>query len=385
MRGTSPSRRSPCGGRGGGPPLGPRQASRPDTHGAALVDDPLVTSLAITVRAGVGGVGERGVDRRVRRVTQRSGAVGLVWVGKARPSPRNQSHTPRTEPRSAKRSSRSGSRPGRPRRDGGAPRRRARPTPSDGQPAPQLAAGRLVVDPPSRRARSTCSSASDIVPLSPRSSRSLKAPGWYKPSESPMSVSVTAHSSRSRYQSALLRARRLTSRPRMIPTRPRAISAARRANPLRSAVPEPERPRSSSMTTICSTPSRVPAPARRACTRRGRLAVAPELRRRLADVEIALRRRRAGPTVSGHSSGVASTGPRRRGASWPWPNQHVDHDRPLLGRERLPRSVVAGPECPVRGPAASRITSVAVLVDHRGAARVRGGAAAPRRRPGQRK
>ena len=40
--------------------------------------------------------------------------------------------------------------------------------------------------------------------------------------------------------------------PSTIPTRPRATSAVRRPNPERSAHPEPERPKSSSMTVTCS-------------------------------------------------------------------------------------------------------------------------------------
>src|SRR6516164_9646149 len=49
-----------------------------------------------------------------------------------------------------------------------------------------------------------------------------------------MSVSVRPQRSSRRYQSALLRARRDTSRPSTIPTCPSATSAVRRAKPLRS-------------------------------------------------------------------------------------------------------------------------------------------------------
>src|SRR5215470_17725851 len=68
-----------------------------------------------------------------------------------------------------------------------------------------------------------------------------------------MSVSVRPQRSSRRYQSALLRARRDTSSPSTIPTCPSATSAVRRAKPLRSTIPAPDRPRSSSITTICCT------------------------------------------------------------------------------------------------------------------------------------
>ena len=45
-------------------------------------------------------------------------------------------------------------------------------------------------------------------------SRSLKKLGWYTPAASPIRVSVIPHRSSNWYQSALLRARRETSRPR---------------------------------------------------------------------------------------------------------------------------------------------------------------------------
>src|SRR6266516_5621459 len=54
-----------------------------------------------------------------------------------------------------------------------------------------------------------------------------------------------------RYQSALLRATRETSSASTMPTWPSATSAAMRANPERSANPEPDTPRSSSMTVTC--------------------------------------------------------------------------------------------------------------------------------------
>src|SRR5215469_14153183 len=72
------------------------------------------------------------------------------------------------------------------------------------------------------------------------------------PSPSPTRVSVTPHRSNKRYQSALLRAKRETSRPSTIPARPIATSVVRCAKPERSTHPEPDRPRSSSMTITCS-------------------------------------------------------------------------------------------------------------------------------------
>src|SRR5262245_32063253 len=55
-----------------------------------------------------------------------------------------------------------------------------------------------------------------------------------------------------RCQSALLRARRDTSRPSTRPTRASATSAVSRAKPDRATEPEPDRPRSSSMTRMRS-------------------------------------------------------------------------------------------------------------------------------------
>src|SRR5918996_2382175 len=68
------------------------------------------------------------------------------------------------------------------------------------------------------------------------------------PSASAISVSVIPARSSSRYQSALERASRDTSRPNTIPTRPRAMSAVIRAKPERAVPAEPETPRSSSIT-----------------------------------------------------------------------------------------------------------------------------------------
>src|SRR6266566_2773206 len=67
------------------------------------------------------------------------------------------------------------------------------------------------------------------------------------PSLSPTRVSVMLQRSNRRYQSALLRATRETSSASTMPTWPSATSAAMRANPERSANPEPDTPRSSSM------------------------------------------------------------------------------------------------------------------------------------------
>src|SRR5215472_1896006 len=88
--------------------------------------------------------------------------------------------------------------------------------------------------------------------LRPRTNRSLNSAGWYRPSLSPIKVSVMTHRSSKRYQSALLRASRETSSPRMIPTRPRATSEAIRVNPPRLATLAPDTPRSSSITITCS-------------------------------------------------------------------------------------------------------------------------------------
>src|SRR6516165_4180970 len=63
------------------------------------------------------------------------------------------------------------------------------------------------------------------------------------PSLSPTSVSVMLQRSNRRYQSALLRATRETSRPNTMPTWARATSAVMRANPERSANPEPDTPK----------------------------------------------------------------------------------------------------------------------------------------------
>jgi len=64
-----------------------------------------------------------------------------------------------------------------------------------------------------------------MVPLSPSTRRSLKSPGWYTPSASPIRVSVIPQRSSSRYQSALLDGRRETSSPSTMPAWPRATSA----------------------------------------------------------------------------------------------------------------------------------------------------------------
>src|SRR6202007_2132508 len=72
------------------------------------------------------------------------------------------------------------------------------------------------------------------------------------PSPSPISVSVRPARSMRRYHSALLRAKRETSRPSTRPTRASATSAVTREKPGRFAFPPPDRPRSSSMMTIRS-------------------------------------------------------------------------------------------------------------------------------------
>ena len=96
--------------------------------------------------------------------------------------------------------------------------------------------------PPRSRALSTCSSASLIVPFRPNNKRSLKCAGSYNPSSSRMSVSASAHNSRSLCQSVELRASRDTSRPSTIPTRPRLTSVTSRWKPSRSAALAPDCP-----------------------------------------------------------------------------------------------------------------------------------------------
>src|SRR3984957_6496261 len=77
--------------------------------------------------------------------------------------------------------------------------------------------------------------------------------GWMiDPSASPISVSVSPPRSMRRCQSALLRARRETSSPSTRPTWASATSAVRRAKPDLATKPEPESPRSSSMTMMRS-------------------------------------------------------------------------------------------------------------------------------------
>jgi hypothetical protein len=68
------------------------------------------------------------------------------------------------------------------------------------------------------------------------------------PSASAIRVSVIPASSKSRYQSALLRASREHSRDSTIPTWPMPTWAASCANPDRPAAEAPETPRSSSIT-----------------------------------------------------------------------------------------------------------------------------------------
>ena len=96
--------------------------------------------------------------------------------------------------------------------------------------------------PPRSRARSTCSSASLIVPFRPSSRRSLKWAGSYSPSSSRTSVSVSAQISNSRCQSLEFRASRETSRPITIPARPRLTSVTKRWKPSRSAENLPDWP-----------------------------------------------------------------------------------------------------------------------------------------------
>src|SRR6266705_671289 len=88
-------------------------------------------------------------------------------------------------------------------------------------------------------------SASDIVPFSPSSSRSLYSVGSYTPSASASRHPPSAHSSSSWYQSFPERARRDISVPSTRPTCPNEISATRRWKPTRCSALDPDLPRSS--------------------------------------------------------------------------------------------------------------------------------------------
>src|SRR6266571_5067281 len=92
-------------------------------------------------------------------------------------------------------------------------------------------------------------SASDIVPFSPSSSRSLYSVGSYTPSASASRHPPSAHSSSSWYQSFPERARRDISVPSTRPTCPNEISATRRWKPTRCSALDPDLPRSSSINT----------------------------------------------------------------------------------------------------------------------------------------
>src|SRR5918995_1075440 len=93
------------------------------------------------------------------------------------------------------------------------------------------------------------SSASDIVPFSPSSRRSLYSVGSYTPSLSASRHPPSAHSSSSWYQSLPERASRDISVPSTRPTCPKEISATKRWKPARCSALEPDLPRSSSINT----------------------------------------------------------------------------------------------------------------------------------------
>ena len=90
---------------------------------------------------------------------------------------------------------------------------------------------------------------------SPKSNRSLPWRGEHTASWSTKTVSTTRHISISCCQSRLLRANRGTSRAATAPTLPKQTWATMRLNPLRSALPDAERPRSSSIVSTCVKPS----------------------------------------------------------------------------------------------------------------------------------
>src|SRR5215218_7989821 len=112
-------------------------------------------------------------------------------------------------------------------------------------------------------------SASDIVPFSPSSSRSLYSVGSYTPSASASSDPPSAHSSSSWYQSFPERARRDISVPSTKPTCPNEISVTRRWKPARCSALDPDLPRSSSINTTrhASHPSAIALSTSAYCSR----------------------------------------------------------------------------------------------------------------------
>jgi len=93
-----------------------------------------------------------------------------------------------------------------------------------------------------------------IVPFMPSRSLSLARRGSYTPSSSTINVPTRPQNSSSVCQSRPLRARREASIDTTAPTRPSQIAARSFSNPGRET-PEPERPRSSSITLTSAHPS----------------------------------------------------------------------------------------------------------------------------------
>ena len=213
-------------------PFGEGQTAHAFSEVADFIDIALPMRFTIDIRAGINGIREYLMDRRYVGVIQRMSARMWEREGNFRPSDRNQSQTCRADPVSVKRwktvrmapvTASSGSK-----RTSPSSSPHTNPTGRPRRSSPRAA---LFLIPPSSRARRIWSSASDMVPLSPRTSRSLKCPGWWSPSPSPINVSVMPQRSRSRYQSALLRASLDTSSAKITPTRPSATSAAIRSKP----------------------------------------------------------------------------------------------------------------------------------------------------------
>ena len=143
-----------------------------------LVDAALVTGAAVSVGAGIDGIYQDAVDGGVGRRAQRISPAGSPRVGKGRPSLQNQSQTRRAEPSSRKRSKTVRMAPltaasGWKRTSPGA----SPQTKPSGRPRRSSPRAALLRMPPSSLACRMCSSASDIVPLSPSTRRSLKPAG----------------------------------------------------------------------------------------------------------------------------------------------------------------------------------------------------------------
>ena len=202
----------------------------------SLVDVALPARLAVGVGAGVGRVGEHAVDLVVggRRPTRISAPLAAPAAGSATPSPRSHSHTCRA-PSPARRSAR--------RSSAIAPRTASSgceqdlavlvaPDQPDRQAAAQLAARGLVADPALQPRAQHVQLGLAHRPLQPEHQPVVeRRPGGRCRRRRRSACRSRPHRSSSRYQSALLRASRETSRPSTIPTWPSATSAARRANP----------------------------------------------------------------------------------------------------------------------------------------------------------